>query len=201
MQTNSFIVEPKSKEKIEKEAEQILRLLCPKHLTEPGELDVEDFFVQAEKIYGVKLELDNSIEVLGSYDPATNTIHLPEKTYLAACTGNWRARFTVIHELYHAIKHRDQLLNPNIELLTKELGKMRTLNREKPRSYVYSEWQADYGAGAILIPKITLLPFLDSLKGFADEEIIDAVSSTYTVSWKCAEVRLDKLEVIKNERS
>lgn len=77
-------------------------------------------------------------DVEACWDPESITMHIRSDVYEKACRDDGRARFTVMHELGHAL-----------------LGHRRTINRacEVPtKVYEDSEWQANQFAAEFLMP-------------------------------------------------
>lgn len=141
---NGFRVRPTSIHSIRHCAEATR---CLFELTEPA-IDVEALL---EKLadWGLSYEVvdDDYLPrgVEACYVPEELTIYLTETTYQAARRGEPRARFTVVHELGHAI-----------------LGHRRTMNREsgaagRLKEYEDSEWQANQFAAETLMPLGTIL--------------------------------------------
>lgn len=77
---------------------------------------------------------------LASYTPVDNCIHLKQSTYDKAVKLNdGMSRFTIAHELGHAILHRNFRLSKS------------SVSSTDHEFYEDSEWQADCFAGEILI--------------------------------------------------
>lgn len=126
-----------------------------------------------------------SVESLGSsiegettleYSPSGKSrpvIRLPEYVYDSACLGDGRARFTIAHELGHAILHGNSL---------------RSLNRDTEKAgehkhYEDSEWQAHTFASELL---------MDSRYIKKGDTIAD-VSERFGTSLEASRIRLEKL--------
>lgn len=95
--------------------------------------------------------LSPGVEACTLYHRAHDRIHLTlsERTYHRLERGHPRARFTLGHEIGHAVLH-------GVELLQQELLHLRqhALARGGPvhPHYLDSEWQADAAASALLMP-------------------------------------------------
>lgn len=103
---------------------------------------------------------------MGAVDPLSGAFFLRDDCYDGAARGVPRDRFTVAHEIGHLIMH------------------VGTLNRtdgggEKLPAYLDPEWQANYFAGALLMPRELMLACLS----------IDEVMQKFGVSRECASVR------------
>jgi len=94
--------------------------------------------------YGIHydvLELDEMPheDVEACWDPDSVTIHIRSDVFVRACRNDPRARFTIMHELGHAL-----------------LGHRRTINRSGIhrvlKTYEDSEWQANQFAAELLMP-------------------------------------------------
>jgi hypothetical protein len=127
------------------------------------------------------------------------TIEFSESGYDALCCGNPRSRFTGAHEAYHCIDHFPNIMRDGVSSLLERLCLCRNQNRTI-KKYEDPEWQADHGAGALLMPFQTVLLFIESLrKGEAGRlSIVWEVANRFKVSEAAAETRLVKLGVIKN---
>ena len=191
-------VEGLRKEQIENLLSQYLEKYYPKHLIKPQKLDVEHLLtIGLYKSNGFKIEIVKSLEdnVEGDTMPFKKTIRFPKKIYNGLIKGNPRDRFTGCHEAVHAILHEKQITE-NIE----EILKL-SFVKEKP-IFKNPEWQANYGAGVLLMPKQTLIPFVEKMKklGKSEKDIIKKISKTYGVSDQAASTRYSKLnELIKKD--
>lgn len=101
------------------------------------------------------------------------TIKIPEKVYEEACQRKGRARFTLAHELGHALMHS------NIIPFARSLD-------DNHKIYEDSEWQADEFAGELLIPSNELKYKLDVPDEFLMEE--------YGISYNCLQTRKRKIK-------
>ena len=108
--------------------------------------------------------------VEGETMPGTNTIHIREDVYYAACAGDGRARFTVAHEIGHFLMHTPD----SIVLCRLEPGTVL-----KP--FENPEWQADYFAGY-------LLALTEDAMGLSKKQLIQK----FQLSEKAAKVTLSR---------
>lgn len=90
------------------------------------------------------------------YDMNTRTISVRESVYNGALNGVGRDRFTIAHEIAHAL-----LLSDNKSMV------YRTSSSDNYRCYTDPEWQADCLAGELLIP-------YELCKGMSIKEIMVA---------------------------
>lgn len=127
-------------------------------------------------------------------------------------------RFTLAHETAgHAYLHKDYYLtNPNqlsflekdddpiIMCRLREIGTYGLMsNRQFQTNKEWMEWQANYMASSILMPKGSILYLIDKykMKFIFDEHIqnnIHFISETFKVSKSAAEIRLKNLGLIRS---
>jgi hypothetical protein len=192
---NSFVVAPQSRAGIEGEAEDTLAVYFPEHLSSPGALDVErlaDFIMP--KYFGYALEIvPRSKSPLSPYeeakmDPDQKKILISEMQYEALLRNDHRARFTMCHECGHVIMHSRQMEELTVDQILTGIHLMRSKQVPKYRD---SEWQADYFAGAILMPRATMVLFVESLQraGLKKDDIIMQIMKRYCVSFTAAGIR------------
>ena len=115
-------------------------------------------------------EINEMPHALGS-TLSDGTIVLRSDVYTGAEAGNGRDRFTVAHELGHALLHSEYI------------GMARATERST-KVYCNSEWQANEFAGALLLPDSAIQQI-----GVYSAEML---ASQYGVSLECAEVRIKK---------
>ena len=169
---NGFRVHPRSIQDIRLAANVVRNLIVS---PQDRIIDVESLLERLPE-FGISPEIveDDYLPpgVEACYYPEHLTIYLTEATYGAIRRSSPRARFTVIHELGHAV-----------------LGHTRSFNREQGRpakTYEDSEWQANQFAAEILMPLAAIrkmsLPTAESL------------AQTFGVSMQAAETRITKLK-------
>jgi IrrE N-terminal-like domain len=107
----------------------------------------------------------------GAVDPIKRAVYIREDVYDAAVRHERRARFTVAHEIGHALLH------------------VGTLNRVLPRQSIPTfrqpEWQANRFAAALLMPRHLV----------AQYESLPEISVTFGVSEHAASVRARELKL------
>jgi hypothetical protein len=190
----------RSKRNIEMITERFLEKVSPDLLKKPAPLDVEKFLTyDLLRQCNIRLEIVENDEigtfVEGMYDPFENKIIFSEKGFSDLIGGNSRSRFTGAHEGYHAIDHGKQirLMPPNILLDNLYLCRQKKV-RTIPQ-YQQAEWQANYGAGALLMPRRTLeivIRDIGSNKNRTFDPVWE-VSAVFKVSEQAAKIRIEKL--------
>jgi len=163
-------------------------------------LEVDQDPVDVEKLLdcsmylesGYMMELVPDQNMYGNVEAMTSfsdrVIEIRESDFNALQSPG-RARFTVCHEIGHALLHTDQLENITIEE-SRSLKLCR--QKEDIPSYRSADWQAEAFASALLMPAPTAITIFKemSAEGWADVMIVQAFIERFKVSWKAAEVRL-----------
>lgn len=184
-----FTVEPTSKKELERLAEELIIRFDPKAISERQPLDVRafsDLFVT--DVTGWELDVQESLpaNVLGYCDPKTKAIVIPSGTY-ALLKEDGRSRFTIIHECAHAIKHGTQMLHRMVTM-SETHDKLYRYKRNEIASFIDPEWQADYLAGCLLMPRWHVQDIINKTR--TRFEAITQVMNTFVVSRTAAEVRV-----------
>ena len=132
---------------------------------------IVDFLEWSGILYDIK---DSSYmgENLGLTKP--DRILIREDVYENACDHKGFDRFTLTHEIVHYLKHKDYI------------ALARRINRND-KIYCNSEWQADFAAGAILVPLHLINTQMKPTE----------IARKFGVSIKCAEIRLSILRKSK----
>jgi hypothetical protein len=187
-----------SKLDIENMTEQFHAKAVPHILKKPMPMDVERFLsYDLLKHYDIGIDILDDDEmgdvIEGMYDPIKNKIIFSETGYKALCSGNLRSRFTGGHEGFHGMRHGPQIRAMNRAALLYSLNMHRQkMTRDIP-IYQQAEWQANYGAGALLMPRKTLEMILrDVRSGLFDA--VHEVALVFRVSEQAAETRINKLK-------
>jgi len=188
----SFEVPGTSKVELEKIAESELLEFDPEMLETPKALNVERLLdLHMKKKYGWSCDpqrkdlLPTSAEAYS--DPKSRTVVLPEETH-QALDNDGRARFTACHEYAHVVKHRLFMMMRMVALSEQAALAFRKKRMELP-AYKCAEWQADYLAGALLMPKKHILKIWQNsygLEGLA----IRVIMRIFLVSYTAAKKRL-----------
>lgn len=152
---------------------EIARLVRKMSNTKNGFFDIVKFLEhQAYEIWGINLSIvdDKSKEIepdeYAKFLPSKKEIVVRESVYWGAINRNGMDRFTLAHELGHAILHKKQALSRSIS---------------KPPAYRDPEWQANEFASHLLCP-------LDEIK---NNNII-SIPLIYGVSQQVAMIQYNK---------
>ena len=178
-------VASKTKRQIEDEAEAFLARHMPERLVVPGKTDVIEAFELLGDVYDLKpgvAELSDGVEGMTWPD---GRVQVSEETYSRALQGHGRARFTIVHETYHGLYHRDQIKRVLIDE-----GELVLFRRSDIPVMVDPEWQANIFAGALLMPRAMVRQVIKEASGSC--EITDMIYY-FGVSPAAAKVRLRKL--------
>lgn len=119
---------------------------------------------------GFEYEIVEDKELKNNYaetDLNRDIIRVRESVYIGATEGNYRDRFTIAHEIGHAILHK------NRTFLCRE--------DENLKPYEDPEWQANTFAGELLVPSSMIL-----------NQSIQKISKTYEVSREVAIIQKEK---------
>lgn len=181
-------VAPTSKKEIEVLATRLLCKHYPRLLRQPAAFPVLEFFDHVLREY---YELDTGVEVLSD---GVEGVTLPdgqvlvsEETYRSAHMKAGRGRFTVIHECCHGLMHSRQIQRAIVDRGELVLHRRRTIE-----PYRDPEWQANYYAGAILMPHQMVVQLAKEEERFL---LPSAMADVFGVSRIAAEVRIDKLGI------
>jgi len=122
--------------------------------------------------YDIRLKEDMRVDAHGysESEKDSNTVIIREDAYENARVGKGRDRFTIAHEIGHAILHNMGLIPLS-----------RTYPGEKIKTYEGIEWQADAFAGEFLCPAFVI-------KNMSINQIV----SKYGVSEACARAQKKK---------
>jgi hypothetical protein len=128
----------------------------------------------------------------GEYRPVENQLVLTESTYKEAYRGFVRPRFTVVHEIGHAILDGKQLRVIHSLGLT-----VSRHSRTDLRPFEDPEWQADAFAAAALMPSELVIRLISSFSQDrtlkAEAEAVAAIKEKFNVSQPAAKRRLSDL--------
>jgi hypothetical protein len=181
-------VSPCSKRDLEVHANGLITKYFPYLLSKPGEFPILDFF---EHILPRDYSLDTGVELLSDGVEGITwpdgRVLVSEETYRAAARRNGRARFTIAHEACHGIRHRTQIKRALVDT-----GQLVLHRRADIECFRDPEWQANYFAGALLMPE-------SMVRKLSAEEprmfLPLTMTDIFGVSEKAAEVRLAKLGI------
>lgn len=231
MKNNGVPILPKKE--LEIMAENFLRDFKPEALIKPQAIDIDDF---AFNYLGLNLDfhhLSHDESILGAmvFDDTIIPIYNPEKnkaeysvidkdtvvidSRLAEDHQERRYRYTVGHEVGHAIFHRKYfkcksfMSNFNEKNLKMVRETEEAFNGYKPvelwEDKDFIEWQANYFSAALLMPKSMVKRVFRKLslkdKNLKEEDYVYEVTKIFQVSWEAAANRLNSLGYIKNAHS
>lgn len=188
-----FKVNPRSKSDLETIAFEIRKRLDPENLTLTSPMNVE-------KLVGIKMPQwfgwePDFVETLpfgveGYTDPQTMSVVVRGTTIEAARKGDPRSRFTVIHEFCHVVLHRKELTERLITL-TLSGDRLYRQHRSQLKPYEDPEWQANFLAAALLMPKASVEKIRKASEN--NEEAAARIAASFQVSLSAARIRLEKL--------
>lgn len=219
-----------SKREIDTIAENFLWDFCPKAMKTPMEIDIDSFaqnylglkqdfqYLSNNGIYLGMMVFNNTDKII-VYEPETNTAeYISEEARTIIIDNNLleenqehRYRYTVVHECGHDILHTEYFhYDPKqITFLEQEpMIKCRAINPHGNKKPVHlwdekdrMEWQANYMASAILMPKSMVCKVVDLksifLKGcehledpIVSPEYTIIISRIFNVSEEAARYRL-----------
>lgn len=192
----NYTVAPLSKNEIENIVSNYLKLNCPRHLQQAGQLNVEfliDVLLYKTNEFVKVISHDLAPGVEAVTHPLDKLIEISEKANNGIIDGDPHYRFTGCHEAFHVICHAPQVSAWS----SVEFFQSISMAREMPPAYIKPEWQAEYAGGVFLMPKNTFVPFIGKLKNKRAnrKDIIQEIMRVYNVSYKAAEIRLDKLSM------
>ena len=144
-------VAPLSRADIELDASRIIARYCPNLLAKPGHFPVLTLFEALEDDYRLDPGVDELSDGVEGMTYPDGQVLLSEETYRGADAGDGRPRFTVLHECYHGIKHREQIRGA----LT-DTGELVVYRRQTVKPFRDPEWQANAFASAVLMPAPTV---------------------------------------------
>jgi len=181
------VVAPMSRVQIEQDATLVVARFQPDLLKKPGCFPVLKLFDTLGDQYGLEPgveELSDGVEGMTFPD---GRVLVSEETYRGAHDGLGRPRFTVVHECYHGLKHREQIRKVLIDT-----GELVVFRRQSIQPFRDPEWQANAFAAALLMPE----PMVRMLASKEHRMLLpDAMSEEFGVSVQAAEVRLKVLKM------
>lgn len=217
---NDILYRNYKKEDLERKSLQILsEYEDGKMLLSPGALDVDHFAefylrltIDFANLSSDGLTLgcmcfdDGNIEVWDEYREKCKYIKTQKGTLYIdaqalASSPKERTNFTIMHECSHWILHRrfyfeQKLVKNRIPVYKSDSIKARMTDDE------IKEWQADYLAGSLLMPKPMVIQYLEVTLGYesADnlkvkQHIVDELSKVFKVSKTAMKVRLKNLSI------
>jgi hypothetical protein len=148
-------------------------------------------FPDGEKIYldfeVFDAEGQEDAEGRSYYSPSENRliVGLSGRCYARLLRGNGRSRFTLCHEITHVVLHSMMLIRRAL-MPEDQLAAMNRPSQEHKR-FEDSEWQANGGGGALLMPAKAIEVVAGNLEGDA---AVDAVMQQFGVTHSAAAARV-----------
>lgn len=182
---------PLSAAAIEKKTLEYLKKYCSCHLSDPGTLTCFELLETIHTSHKYRLLTvekfpDRRIEARTNF--FTRTIEVTASFEERLLSGDGRSLFTLAHECSHVLFHSEYVIN---ELQT--AARTIDFGTREIKCFESSEWQAEHGGGALLMPIPTLIPLIRSCveKSHHMETIIEIVSDTYGVTESAAKARIN----------
>lgn len=188
---NVFPVPPLSKLNLEASAQRVLQEFQPEVLEAKAALNVTtlvDSFLTQKTGWSLDVRTDGLLpgDIEGVVDPKTKTVVVTEATYEKLYEDDGRARFTLSHEFSHVHLHA-ATMKIRMVTMTPSSERLYRTERTSLKPYRDPEWQADYHAGALLMP----LPAVVSLmKKHSSATLERALQDIFKVSASAAHTRL-----------
>lgn len=178
MKNNSFRVSPMSKNDIRKK----VKSFCDYGVTSNNIVNfVEKLYIWDKEYYFMLKPIEEMPESYAETIPDEKTIIIREDIYYGAKNGNKRDIFTFAHELGHYILHSNAL--------TINLLKMNRSYKDI-KKYEDSEWQANYFASCLLVPRE-----YPDIENFSISEI----EEHFNVSYTAAKIAYDDIQKMKKK--
>lgn len=182
-----FVVPGLSAETIELRAKLFLQKTYPYLLDAPDAFPAQQFFERdLYKLFGFHYsvqDLPSGISGTTDFDPDRKELILSANTYEQLLEEDGRARFTVLHEAGHIFLHKDYMST----LSTTRSGLK--LNRSMIPAYQDPEWQANYFAGAVMLPRHHIIKLISQGKFPQD------IKRIFKTSRQAVDIRLSKLKL------
>jgi hypothetical protein len=133
-------------------------------------------------------DLPAGIEGLTRYDPRRKRIiiSLSRRTYRALERNDGRARFSLAHELGHAVLHCEMLMREGA--VAHQMAALRRGEPLRHEKFEDTEWQANTFASALLMPAMglasverTVAPFPLSVQAVADVFVVSDEAAMYRI--------------------
>ena len=179
-QTTVPKVRPTSRKKLDRWAD---RFLTEHYSTvlEDRPLDVEHLvdvhLARHHRVYIVVEDLPHGVEGITELP---DRLILPSKVH-DKLREDGRARFTGVHEAVHAMIHL-----PHLAARYVSRAQQRLHRREELPPYLDPEWQANYGAAALLMPARAVW---DVIERYGDDP--KRLMSRFGVTYTAADIRMD----------
>jgi hypothetical protein len=180
-------VSPLSLKEIENFTDITIEYLSPELLRKPGSFPILHFFDHIlPDEFGLDCGVTDLSDGVEGMTLPDGQVLVSEETYRRASEGVGRARFTVAHECFHGIQHRDQIQRALVDT-----GELVLHRRGELKPFLDPEWQANEFAGALLMPRRAIAILREQHQRLLLPLVM---AETFEVSVKAAEVRLGILE-------
>lgn len=164
-------------------------------------LSIEDLVVYANKFLGIKIKNTQDTATLGLFDAANQLIQVNHNLYKEK-----RYKFVLAHELGHALIHdgaiiSSELINP----LPDSEYNFRTNKHNLQNDKQWIEWQANYFAACLTMPKVPLMAMLlqyqrrfDAKEGhlYVDDQLSNIKSFKRIINAMSIRLELSKTSII-----
>jgi len=187
---------PQSAQNIEEATLYYLYRYIPTHLKKIERLNHNEVFFAMFESHRYKMSIVNSFE-----DPRTEAqidfrrkqLQVTEPFLDKLENEDGRSLFTICHELSHLIFHADF-----VEMLLSSAARTPPppVEPEKIEIFRRSEWHAEHGGGAILMPLITLFPLIKACKKSRSDfdSTIETISDKFGVTLGAANSRYNAIQ-------
>lgn len=163
----------------------------------------ESGFFEEKTGFDTEIDSDLPHHIQGETDCINKRLSISDRTYDGIIRGRGRDLFTLAHELGHVYLH-----SPFMNMVYREKSiDAHTLRRETKeiKHFENAEWQANMGAGALMMPLDDAVQFLVARKIHNYEDIqghFAEAALIFNMSKQAAEIRLNTvLELLKKHRS
>lgn len=218
-----------SRPQIDLKAEELLAWFDPKRLQEPSLTPLAEIAQRMNREFGVRFVFNEPLGTTAQGRKILGSCHFPSRTIQvdpALLANTARFNFTLAHEIGHLILHRK--LKLNFGELDTPVGHIQDnrshihLGRRQARTArEWLEWQADYFASGLLMPRSTVRQaivdkqaglginrrqgyiYLDnqSANVVAYRNVLYHLQFTYQVSRTVVNIRLKHLGLLEDRRN
>lgn len=145
-----------SKESIEHIANEVLNHIDPGILKCERTLSIKDLVEYANKFLGIKIKNTHNAATFGIFDAANQIIQVNHNLYKEK-----RYKFVLAHELGHSLIHNGAIISSElVNTLPDSEYNFRTNKHSLQNGKQWIEWQANYFAACLTMPKVPLMAML-----------------------------------------
>ncbi|MET4104931.1 ImmA/IrrE family metallo-endopeptidase [Hymenobacter sp. UYP22] len=190
-----------SKEDIELIADEVLNLIDPGILKCERVVSIDDLVKYTNKILGLKIKNTKNSDTFGCFDVNNQTIQVNHKLYKAK-----RYKFVLAHEIGHYLIHDGAIIDSElINTLPDSEYNFRTNKHSLQNEKQWIEWQANYFAACLTMPRIPLMAILlqyqrrfDAREGhlYVDDQPSNIKSFSRIISAMSIRLDLSKTSII-----